>query len=108
MSTSTPQQRRGEDTGWHVYRECFLRSHGFPNPPGRVPEMSGERNHTRGRTEAVAASVQVSPAQTTAAYYLPDDLMAVAREHGVQFTDFDAFTDLPAARLKVAGARDLG
>ncbi|TLS44920.1 hypothetical protein FE633_17390 [Streptomyces montanus] len=61
--------------------------------------MSDERNYTHGRIEAVAASVQVSPVQTTAAYYLLDDLMAVVREHGVQLTNFDAFTDLPAACL---------
>ncbi|NUQ96120.1 MAG: hypothetical protein HOY79_05995 [Streptomyces sp.] len=69
--------------------------------------MSDERNYTHGRIEAAAASVQVSRAQATAAYYLLDDLMAVAREHGVQLTDFDAFADLPVVCLKVASARDL-
>ncbi|AVH61775.1 MULTISPECIES: hypothetical protein [Streptomyces] len=69
--------------------------------------MSHERNYTHGRIEEAAVSVDASQEQKTAAYYLLDDLVAVAREHGFQLTDFDATgLDLPSVCLQISGARE--
>ncbi|MGY4973477.1 hypothetical protein ACWGCC_30420 [Streptomyces nigrescens] len=64
--------------------------------------MSDQRTDTHGRIEESAAAVPVSPAARNAAFYLLDDLVAVALNHGVRLTDFDSVIDLPAACLKVA------
>ncbi|WP_329345506.1 hypothetical protein OG252_52040 (plasmid) [Streptomyces sp. NBC_01352] len=68
-------------------------------------ERTGKNTNTR--IEEAAASVQVTPAQKAAAYYLLDDLMAVAQKHGVQLSDLDAFTNLPTACLQVASTLNL-
>jgi len=69
--------------------------------------VSDQRIDIRGRIEASAAVVPVSKAARIAAFYLLDDLVAVARQHGVRLADFDECTDLPAACLKVAAALEL-